>query len=127
ARSHRPVQCRPPVERAGRNHHAGVVAAIQAAEPRRAAALRHPDGCLSAGTLADAPAPQLGDAGIRIALSRGPAIRLEPALLSVGSLVFQPVRVADSFCAWRMAGAGWGQYAAFPGALEGRPLGGTCF
>ncbi len=120
ARPHRPVQCRPAAERAGRNHHAGAVAPIQAAEPRRAAALRRPDGRLSAGALADAQAPQLGDAGIRIALFRRPAIRLEPALLSVGRLVFQPVRVAASFRAWRMAGAGRRQYAAFPGALQGR-------
>ena len=37
-----------------------------------------------------------------------------------GALVLQPVRVAASFCAWRLAGAGRGQYAAFPGALQGR-------
>ena len=60
-------------------------------------------------------------AGIRIALFRRPAIRLEPALLSVGSLVFQPVRVAASFRAGRVAGVGRGQYAAFPGALQGGP------
>ena len=35
-------------------------------------------------------------------------------------LVFQSVRVAASVCARRMAGAGRGQYAAFPGALQGR-------
>ena len=60
-------------------------------------------------------------AGIGVALFRRPAIRLEPALLSVGCLVFQPVRVAASFRAWRMAGAGRGRYAAFPGALQDGP------
>ena len=63
---------------------------------------------------------ELGHAGIGIALFRSPAIRLEPALLSVGGLVFQPVRVAASFCAGRVAGVGRSQYAAFPGALQDR-------
>lgn len=71
--------------------------------------------------VADAPAPQLGDAGVRSALFRRPAIRLEPALLSVGRLVFQPVRMAASLRAWRVAGARWGRNAAFPGALQDGP------
>ena len=39
--------------------------------------------------------------------------------LSVGGLVFQPVRVAAAFCVGRLASIGRRQYAAFPGALEG--------
>jgi hypothetical protein len=48
-------------------------------------------GCLCAGAPADAEASQLGDAGIHPALSRRPAIRLEPALLSLGRLVLNPI------------------------------------
>ena len=53
------------------------------------------------------PAPQPGHAGIGAALCRGPAIRLEPALLAIRGLVFQS-RSPGSFCScwahgWRWA------------------------
>ena len=99
-RLHPSVQCRSPAHRSGRDADAGPDAAIQTAESGRAAALRRPDGRLSAGSLADAPVPQLGHAGIGAALFRRPAVRLEPALLSGRCLVFQPVRLAGCFSCW---------------------------
>src|SRR4249919_1517171 len=87
----------------GGNDHVGAVAPIQAAEPGCAAALRRPDGHLSAGSLADAQAPELGHPWIGIALFPSPTIWLEFVLLSVGCLVFQPVRVAASFRAGSVA------------------------
>ena len=59
-------------------------------------------------------------AGSVLLYLRRPAIRLEPALLSVGRLVFQPVRVAASLRAGRVAGARRRQHAAFPGPLPDR-------
>src|SRR4249919_728630 len=87
----------------GGKDHVGAVAPIQAAEPGCAAALRRPDGHLSAGSLADAQAPELGHPWIGIALFPSPTIWLEFVLLSVGCLVFQPVRVAASFRAGSVA------------------------
>lgn len=47
--------------------------------------------------------------------------------LSLRSMVFQPARLANSVCAWRLASVGRSRYAAFPGPLPAGVLGGAIY
>ncbi len=72
----------------------GRHAAGQAAEPRHAATLRRADGVLPAHPVVGAAPAEPHACGFLCALCRRARVRLEPAVVPVGKLVFQSVLLA---------------------------------